>query len=889
MAKSERSIIQLNGIVKQIAIYAKVLAVKLENSIIVYEQNKSETDSVTYSLVSTITRPFPCNLLVATIQNLAVAYEKTLTLLDLRGEVERKWKFDANLSFIKPFGGSPGKDGLLIGLKDGAVYIVFINNPYPILCFSMKAAIKCLTVSLMRQKIAAVDANGSCQVFDLNLRKFVFEETGISSVSWNSVNDDMFCYTGNGILSIQLDDLVPYQQKYDCSVIAFKGSQIYCLNDSDIVFIDVPHSLFIEQYLEQGKVAKAYKLACFGVPENVWYDVGRAALEKLELDIAKRVFARLQDYKYLELVNILLKMTLSGKKNDYLLLAEVRIHERKYVEAAELYKKSGEPGLAMKMFSDLEMWDAASEYATTTAGGDNDTILKRKAQLQQERNDLLAAAKTYIEIKDYNQAIAIFVQNKWFDQLLDLVQQLPRAETKALNRCAEIFLKQNLIDSAAETLLKLNRISDLAALYIECEKWEEVFSLAEANPEICEITYLPFANYLIQQGDVPEAIKYFKKAGRNDLAISVLERLAELACIEHRYDDAADILSKMSVEFKNGLPDDRGVDELNSSEVESLRKYTEYHGMSEFFLAYHSIFKFVTEPFSDHSPNALFFMVRFLVNADLNGHFDRARKPYSFVNQGIIYFAAVRLARQLGAVKTCRFVIDRIREHIWLPAKLQKQFSIDMVSVKSLPFSDPEDLYPVCWSCGTTNPILTLHKQQGKTHRAHPYRDTCIKCSISFIPSGFSFENVGVIEFKPEQGISDQEGVALLQQERTSGAENIMPMNQTIDTNIQTFVVESDNESESVSMGGGKSTGPAVNEGAQVFNRDRLRKTSPGIVFIEQSRKKCIPSRFFKKALPEMQIVNCLNCFKFFHNEDYELAIAKTGRCPACRYEPTIS
>lgn len=66
------------------------------------------------------------------------------------------------------------------------------------------------------------------------------------------------------------------------------------------------------------------------------------------------------------------------------------------------------------------------------------------------------------------------------------------------------------------------------------------------------------------------------------------------------------------------------------------------------------------------------------------------------------------------------------------------------------PFSDKEDLLPVCWRCSTTNPLLNT---QG---------DYCINCGAPFIRSFVTFEHLPVVEFELEPGVDDEEAGRLL-------------------------------------------------------------------------------------------------------------------------------
>lgn len=56
----------------------------------------------------------------------------------------------------------------------------------------------------------------------MHLSSFHFQEKNANSVAWNTEFEDMFCYSGNGMLSIKTDTFPLHQQKLQGFVVGFK-------------------------------------------------------------------------------------------------------------------------------------------------------------------------------------------------------------------------------------------------------------------------------------------------------------------------------------------------------------------------------------------------------------------------------------------------------------------------------------------------------------------------------------------------------------------------------------------------------------------------------------------------------------------------------------------
>lgn len=69
--------------------------------------------------------------------------EKRLQLFDFEGVLVREWVMDAVIRYIKVAGGPPGREGLLLALKSGAVMRIFVDNAFPIPLIKHTSGVRC--------------------------------------------------------------------------------------------------------------------------------------------------------------------------------------------------------------------------------------------------------------------------------------------------------------------------------------------------------------------------------------------------------------------------------------------------------------------------------------------------------------------------------------------------------------------------------------------------------------------------------------------------------------------------------------------------------------------------------------------------------------------------
>ena len=167
--------IKCRDLVKKIAIYKHRLAVQLAERIVIYELYSGDLADMHYRVKEKINQKVDCNLLVVCTNHLVLCQEKRLTCLNFLGQKEREWMLESLIRYIKVVGGPSEKEGLLLGLKNGQILKIFIDNPFPVVLLTINSAIRCLDLSASRAKLAVVDEHSTCQVFDIETKKLEFQ------------------------------------------------------------------------------------------------------------------------------------------------------------------------------------------------------------------------------------------------------------------------------------------------------------------------------------------------------------------------------------------------------------------------------------------------------------------------------------------------------------------------------------------------------------------------------------------------------------------------------------------------------------------------------------------------------------------------------------------
>ncbi|XP_042679497.1 intraflagellar transport protein 122 homolog isoform X1 [Centrocercus urophasianus] len=846
-------------LVKKIAIYKNRLAIQMPEKILIYELYSDDSSDMYYRVKEKIVKKFECNLLVVCSDHIILCQEKRLQCLSFSGVKEREWLMESLIRYIKVIGGPPGREGLLVGLKNGQILKIFVDNVFAIVLLKQSTAVRCLDMSASRNKLAVVDENDTCLVYDIHTKELLFQEPNANSVAWNTQCEDMLCFSGGGYLNIKAGNFPVHQQKLQGFVVGYNGSKIFCLHVFSMSAVEVPQSAPMYQYLERKMFKEAYQIACLGVTDADWRELAMEALEGLEFETAKKAFTRIRDLRYLELISSIEERKKHGENLTELFLADVYAYQGKFHEAAKLYKKSGHESLALDMYSDLRMFDYAKDFLRSGDPKDTKMLIKKQADWAKNINEPKAAVEMYLSAGEHMKAIEISGDHGWVDMLIEIARKLDKAEREPLSKCAFYFKKLNNPGYAAETYMKVGDLKALVSLHVETHRWEEAFALSEKHPEFKDEVYVPYAQWLAENDRFEEAQKAFHKAGRQREAVRVLEQLTHNAVVESRFNDAAYYYWMLSMQCLDIAQ------ENEDQKTEMLQKFHHFQRLAEVYHVYHYIQRYTEEPFSFHLPETLFNISRFLLHS-------LTKETPLGISKINTLFTLAKQSKALGAYKLARHAYDKL-QGLQIPARFQKSVELGSLTIRSKPFHDSEELVPLCYRCSTNNPLL------------NNLGNVCINCRQPFVFSASSYEVLHLVEFYLEDGITDEEAVSLIDLEaprlNKSGnkwQEMMSDDAQSLRLNDSAVITEDDDPfTAKLSFEQGGSEFVPV-----VVNRAVLRSMSRRDVLIKRWPRP-LRWQYYRSLLPDASITMCPSCFQMFHTEDYELLVLQHNCCPFCR------
>ncbi|KAK7605351.1 hypothetical protein V9T40_007209 [Parthenolecanium corni] len=855
---NEKILLKCRDWIRKVAVYKNRLAILLPSKVVVYELNSKESSQMHYQIKAKLNKSFDCSLLVVCNEHLIFCLDNKLMCYTFDNKIVGQWIMDDVVKYMKVVGGSPGQEGLIVGLENGEVLKVYLNNPFPTLLLKSNAAIVCADLSLSKRKLAIVDENKECFVYDVALEEIIYQENDATSVAWNSQFEDMLCFSGNEVLNIKIGNCPANQIKFSGIVVGVYGSKVFSLDGSNVITVDIPLSAPLYQCLEKQYFDEAYAVACLGVTENDWKALAHAALEGFELHIAIKAFSKIRSLQHLDLIYDFLDDPHRSKES---FMGDVLAYEGRFKEASKFYQKADEGHRALAMYTDMRMFDLAQDFVKSESSNDKKSLIRKKAEWAKNINDPKAAAEMYLSAGEVVKAVDIAIENRWLDMLLELAHRLDSSEVEALKKIANCLNQSDEIESAIEIYDKAGEYEKILRLYVETQNWPAAFALVEKHPQYESFVFLSHAQYLIENDKFVEAQKAFHKAGKPDEATKVLLMLTENAIEEGRFDDAGYyhwILSRQFLDLAKMAEQRR---------EELIHKFYHHDKLANIYFTYHVIHKYLEEPFTSYQPEALFNIARYLLNETKN------MRPKGVAQFAILYSLA-KQAKGLGGFKIARQALESL-QNLRIPAHFQEFVNMATVLIKAKPYHDNEELLIMCYRCSSYNPLVISSATTGGNF--------CMKCKQPFVFSFVTFEVLPLIEFQLEEGISDAEALKLLQ----STDEEFDRPTEEINSNFQTLLINDVSQNKTDLF-----TDALINLETDkdkfcpvIVNRETLLSMDSSLVLICE-RPQPLRFQYYRNLVPELQIIACSSCYRVFHVDDYEMEVLQKGHCPFCRVAP---
>jgi intraflagellar transport protein 122 len=284
-------------------------------------------------------------------------------------------------------------------------------------------------------------------------------------------------------------------------------------------------------------------------------------------------------------------------------------------------------------------------------------------------------------------------------------------------------------------------------------------------------------------------------------------------------------------------------------------------------------------PFSLLSPERLFQTAQFVLNSlqelAKEGHptprgISRAYALHMLAEQG----------RELGAYKAARHAYNALLS-LRVPRAWRDGIEMNHLVIRTKPFSDREELAPMCYRCSSPNPLLN---EDG---------DICTTCKHRFVRNFGSFDVLPLVQFYLAPGVTHEQAVKAFAETDSIVSTNnkLARAKQEDDGHADRMMIGGDSDEEEAGGFGGDDDDLFQSMLAEEPGLDgRFAPLQCNVAVLRQMKKHTVFVRrwgdryeYFKNVIGEMPVIMCEKCQHFFSEEDFESHALVHSNCPFCR------
>uniref|UniRef100_A0A2K6GBL2 Intraflagellar transport protein 122 homolog n=1 Tax=Propithecus coquereli TaxID=379532 RepID=A0A2K6GBL2_PROCO len=440
--------IKCKELVKKIAIYKNRLAIQLPEKILIYELYSDDSSDMHYRVKEKIVKKFECNLLVVCANHIILCQEKRLQCLSFNGAKEREWQMESLIRYIKVIGGPPGGEGLLVGLKNGQILKIFVNNLFAIVLLKQATAVRCLDMSASRNKLAVVDENDTCLVYDIHSKELLFQSAPMYQYLDRKMFKEAYQIACLGVTDADWRELAMEALEG----LEFETAKKAFTRVQDLRYLELITS--IEERKKRGETNNDLFLADVFSYQGKFHEAAKLYKRSGHENLALDMYTDLCMFEYAK------DFLGSGDpKETKMLITKQADWARNINEpkaAVEMYISAGEHIKAIEISGDHGWVDMLIDIARRLDKAEREPLLLC-AEYFKKLDNSCYAAETYLKIGDLRSLVQLHVETQHWDEAFALGEKHPEFKVDIYVPYAQWLAENDRFEEAQKAFHKAGR------------------------------------------------------------------------------------------------------------------------------------------------------------------------------------------------------------------------------------------------------------------------------------------------------------------------------------------------------------------------------------------------------------------------------------------------